>query len=194
MSGREPSFERYLGNMVKGRICETVIEELLKKAGYTVYPFGYEKTVPSMTEDLESWHGLRQIKSMPDFLIKGQDRQSYLIEVKYRRSGILACDDIRRYGEHWPDALIFAVVGSPPQIRCCKIKEINFESYKKSKTTQIPGGNKVKTLTTNYGDINVLKEEFRPIEQCCKSGEKNYPSIEKKLIDTAHKILGNWLK
>ena len=36
--------------MLKGRIAEAIIEEMLKEAGYQVYRFGYEAVIQNLTQ------------------------------------------------------------------------------------------------------------------------------------------------
>ena len=74
-------------NMLKGRMAETLVEELLKKCGNKVYRFGYEAVLQNLTQleesfDRDSEVGQR-ISSIPDFIAVRQKKIS-LIEVKVR--------------------------------------------------------------------------------------------------------------
>lgn len=58
--------------MIKGRIAETLIQELFPSLGFSVFRYGMENTIPGIMELLK---GVRsdvadQIKRMPDFVIQ----------------------------------------------------------------------------------------------------------------------------
>lgn len=40
----------FASNVVKGRIAETLVEEMLKKSGYIVYRFGYEAILENISQ------------------------------------------------------------------------------------------------------------------------------------------------
>ena len=59
-------------SILKGRMAESLVEELLKQCGNKVYRFGYEAVLQNLTQlekafDRESEVGQR-IKSIPDFM------------------------------------------------------------------------------------------------------------------------------
>jgi hypothetical protein len=43
------SGESMLDDIIKGKIAETIVEDMFKKVGYVVLPFGYEKILSSLT-------------------------------------------------------------------------------------------------------------------------------------------------
>mgnify|MGYP001617379854 FL=1 len=60
-------------NILKGRMAEALVDELLRSSGNIVYRFGYEAVLQNLTQverafDGESEIG-RQIRSIPDFLV-----------------------------------------------------------------------------------------------------------------------------
>ena len=74
-------------NILKGRMAESLVEELLKRCGNKVYRFGYEAVLQNLTQleeafDRESEMG-RRITSIPDFIVVNQKR-IFLVEVKFR--------------------------------------------------------------------------------------------------------------
>jgi len=78
-----------LEEMVKGRIAETLVEEMLKEAGFQVYRFGYESSIQNLTQvdaHLRKTFDGRKILSMPDFIIV-RNGYSRFIEVKFRSGG-----------------------------------------------------------------------------------------------------------
>ena len=75
-------------NIIKGRIAEAIIEELLKASGNKVYRFGYESTLQNLVQspsgfDRQSKNGQR-VSSMPDFIVINADGSPFFVEVKFR--------------------------------------------------------------------------------------------------------------
>ncbi len=75
--------------LIKGKIAETIFEQMIREEGrYTVIPFGYEHTVPTLTQYrhlLEVPKIIENISEAPDFALVSEDRAKlYLVEVKYR--------------------------------------------------------------------------------------------------------------
>jgi len=74
-------------SMLKGRMAESLVEELLKQCSNKVYRFGYEAVLQNLTQleeefDRESEVGQR-ISSIPDFIVVKKKKIS-LVEVKFR--------------------------------------------------------------------------------------------------------------
>src|SRR6187399_1552544 len=86
LSERDHNF-RY--NMIKGRIAETLIQELFLSLDYNVFRYGMENTIPGIMELLK---GVRsdvalEIRRMPDFVMQNpKTKDVYFIEVKFRKS------------------------------------------------------------------------------------------------------------
>jgi hypothetical protein len=84
-------------NMIKGRIAETLIEELFLQLNYNVFRYGMENTIPGVMKLLK---GIKDevatnIRTMPDFVIqKGED--IFFIEVKFRKNEKLAFKDLKK--------------------------------------------------------------------------------------------------
>lgn len=77
--------------LIKGRIAEVVFEQMFRKENkYTVIPFGYEHTVPTLAQYQHLamvQRVMENIKDAPDFVLISDDRKEvYLVEVKYRKS------------------------------------------------------------------------------------------------------------
>lgn len=86
-------------NLLKGRMAESLVEELLKKCGNKVYRFGYEAVLQNLTQleesfDRESEVGQR-ISSIPDFIVINQKKIS-LVEVKFRTEPHLYETDVKK--------------------------------------------------------------------------------------------------
>ena len=86
-------------NILKGRMAESLVEELLKRCGNKVYRFGYEAVLQNLTQldksfDRESEVGQR-ISSIPDFIVINQNKIS-IVEVKFRTDPVLYEKDTKK--------------------------------------------------------------------------------------------------
>lgn len=106
-------------NILKGRIGESLVEELLKKSGNKVYRFGYEAILQNLTQLDESFDGDsevgQRIRSIPDFIVVNKRRIS-LVEVKFRTDPIIYEKDIKklnRIGEFWKSKIILLTLKKP---------------------------------------------------------------------------------
>lgn len=78
-------------NLIKGKIAETIFEQMIREEGnYTVIPFGYEHTMPTLAQYrhiLEVDKIINNISDAPDFALVSEDKTKlYLVEVKYQRN------------------------------------------------------------------------------------------------------------
>lgn len=79
------SFSR---NLAKGRIAETLFEQMLRDAGsFTILAFGYENVLPELANrqhDIQVEETMEIIRRAPDFaVINNKTHEVHLIEVKY---------------------------------------------------------------------------------------------------------------
>ena len=86
--------------MLKGRMAESMVEEILRKSGNSVYRFGYEAILQNLTQiqnafDRHTDAGER-IHSIPDFIVLDQNNEPLFLEVKFRANGKLHKDDKNR--------------------------------------------------------------------------------------------------
>jgi hypothetical protein len=84
-------------SIIKGRIAEAIVEELLRSSGNQVYRFGYESILQNLTQtdsrfDRYSRNG-EQVRSIPDFVVVNSEGRSFLVEVKFRADPRLAAED-----------------------------------------------------------------------------------------------------
>jgi len=83
------STQQFSRDLVKGRIAETVFEQMYRDTGnFTVLEFGYEKIVPELVQGgyRERDDIIETLRSAPDFaVIDNRRKHVRLIEVKYRR-------------------------------------------------------------------------------------------------------------
>ncbi len=108
-------------NILKGRIAETIVEEMFRRVGFTVFPFGMEKILNILTnkpfklpfkprvydyeiddEDylIAPFVTEEKIRNLPDFIIAKPSQgvtDLYFIEVKFRRSGSFETTSLWNY-------------------------------------------------------------------------------------------------
>ncbi len=116
----------YKESMIKGRIAETLIEELFLSLDYSVFRYGMENTVPGIMNLLK---GVRSdvatnIRRMPDFVIQ-KNSHVFFIEVKFRKSEEFKFKDLP---EDYPYENCYFVIVSKKHIKC-----ISYEELKKGK-------------------------------------------------------------
>jgi len=107
-------------NILKGRMAESLAEELLKQCGNKVYRFGYEAILQNLTQlekafDREDEVGQR-IKSIPDFIIINKKGRHFFVEVKFRTDPIIYSKDIGRLDlieKFWKARIILLTVKKP---------------------------------------------------------------------------------
>lgn len=111
-------------NMIKGRVGETLIQELFTSAGYNVFHYGMERSIPGITNLLK---GVRsdvasEIRSMPDFVMQNpKDQQVYFMEVKYRANEKFSIKDLP---EKYPWGNAYFIIVSGKHIKCLTYKEL----------------------------------------------------------------------
>lgn len=117
-----------LENVVKGRIAENLVNELLRRDGYHVYRFGYETVLQNLTQiegDILRGNSdiVRQIRSIPDFLCVKSGKPIF-IEVKFRSRLHLNLDknfnedldiikQLDRINQFWKAKVIFVTTEEP---------------------------------------------------------------------------------
>jgi hypothetical protein len=101
-------------NLIKGRIAETLFEQMLRDTGhFTILAFGYESVIPELAHrqhDIHVQETMEIIRRAPDFaVINNESHEVYLIEVKYmmrpRTEWIL--NDAKRMHESWKPSYLF---------------------------------------------------------------------------------------
>jgi hypothetical protein len=111
-------------NSIKGRVAETIIQELFLAHDYNVFHFGMERSIPGVAQLTRKTSGAvrDKIRSMPDFVVQDpRNHKLHFVEVKYRASGLFSIDDIK--GDYpWPHA--YFVVVSREHIKCLTYKHL----------------------------------------------------------------------
>lgn len=114
----------YRYGMIKGRIAETLVQELFLSLDYNVFRYGMENTIPGIMELLK---GIRSdvaddIRRMPDFVIQNRDtKHVHFVEVKFRASGEFRFKDLPK---DYPYTNAFIVVVSKRHIKCLTVMEL----------------------------------------------------------------------
>ncbi len=88
-------------SMLKGRMAETLFEEMARSSGNIVYRFGYEAIVQNLTQlderfDRYSEVGER-IRSIPDFIVIDKLGKPEFVEVKFRWKPEMHIGDFARF-------------------------------------------------------------------------------------------------
>ena len=110
--------------MIKGRVAETLIQELFLSLGYNVFYYGMERSVPGIAELLRtnSSQVSKEIRSMPDFIMRNQKTNDvFFAEVKHRANGCFSIDELAE-DYPWPNA-IFIIV-SKKHIKCLTFQDL----------------------------------------------------------------------
>lgn len=111
-------------NLIKGRIAETLVEQLFLSLGFQVFKYGMENTIPGIMELLKGVKDdvAMEIRRMPDLVVY-KDGKAHFIEVKFRASGSFQLQDIDKNKDYpYQNALIVLV--SKKHIKCISYQEL----------------------------------------------------------------------
>jgi hypothetical protein len=114
----------YRYGMIKGRIAETLIQELFLSLNYNVFRYGMENTIPGIMELLKGVRSdvAQEIRRMPDFVIQNpKTKDVHFIEVKFRASGEFKLADLPK---NYPYTNAYIVVVSKKHIKCITVEEL----------------------------------------------------------------------
>lgn len=88
-------------NMLKGRMAETLVEDLLKQSGNSVYRFGYEAILQNLTQIQQNFDRYsdagERIRAIPDFIVVDYVGKPIFLEVKFRWDGKPHREDVERF-------------------------------------------------------------------------------------------------
>lgn len=103
-------------NLIKGKIAETIFEQMIREVGkYTVIPFGYEHTVPTLAQYqhiAKVKEVMENIKDAPDFALVSEDKtEVYLVEVKFNNTfnPMKNVEHAKGLLERWDPSWLFVV-------------------------------------------------------------------------------------
>lgn len=114
----------WMSGVIKGRIAETIVEELFRSLDFQVFSYGMENSIPGIKDLLKGVRGdvSKNIRQMPDFVVF-KDKTAHFIEVKYRANGELKLSDIERYGDYPFENALFVLV-TKKHIKCISFGEL----------------------------------------------------------------------
>jgi len=124
VAGLSDKDKNYRYNMIKGRIAETLIQELFLSLGYHVFRFGMENTIPGIMELLKGVRSdvAQEIRRMPDFVMQNTtSKEVYFVEVKFRSSGEFTFKDLPK---NYPYENAYIILVSKKHIKCITVKEL----------------------------------------------------------------------
>lgn len=111
-------------NMLKGRMAETLFEELMRQSGNIVYRFGYEAIVQNLTQLEEKFDHYSEvgerIRAIPDFIVVNKKGKPIFVEVKFRWKSELHKDDykmLEKIDKFWRAKIIFVNCWEQPYFR-----------------------------------------------------------------------------
>lgn len=122
LSDKDKSY-RY--GMIKGRIAETLIQELFLSLNYNVFRYGMENTIPGIMELLKGVRSdvAQEIRRMPDFVMQNPETKDvYFVEVKFRANGEFKLKDLPK---NYPYENAYIILVSKKHIKCVTVKELN---------------------------------------------------------------------
>jgi hypothetical protein len=114
----------WVSGVIKGRIAETIVEQLFRSLHFQVFSYGMENSIPGITDLLKGVRGdvSRNIRQMPDFVVF-KDKKAHYIEVKFRANGELRIKDLEKYGPYpFENALVVLV--TKKHIKCISVEEL----------------------------------------------------------------------
>ncbi|MCK5234880.1 MAG: hypothetical protein KAJ88_03470 [Candidatus Aenigmarchaeota archaeon] len=122
-NGLSKKDNRYKESMIKGRIAETLIEELFLSLGYNVFRYGMENTVPGVMKLLKNIRCdvADNIRRMPDFVVQKND-QVHFVEVKFRANESFDINDNSLKNYPYENAIFILV--SKRHIKCISYQEL----------------------------------------------------------------------
>ncbi|MBN2422189.1 hypothetical protein JXB41_03095 [Candidatus Woesearchaeota archaeon] len=165
-SGLSKKDSKYKESMIKGRIAETLIEELFLSLEFNVFRYGMENTVPGIMKLLKGVRGevAKEIRRMPDFVVQHpKTNEVYFIEVKFRAKEYFDINDDSLRNYPYENA-IFIIV-SKKHIKCISYKELE-------------EGKKVTPTSKNYlGNRKEFELDKEVIKQFCDFAVKFFKEV-----------------
>jgi len=163
-------------NLLKGRMAECLVEELLKQCGNRVYRFGYEAVLQNLTQlekafDRENEVGQR-IKSIPDFVVINREGKPFFVEVKFRTNLTVYSKDIKRLEliEKFWQAKIILLTPKKPYFKVSKSPYLKKREWDWVSLEEDEG---LKISKDILNQFNELVEKYFLIEK--KPKEKDLP-------------------
>lgn len=109
---------------MKGRMAETLFEELMRQSGNIVYRFGYEAIVQNLTQLEEKFDRYSEvgerIRAIPDFIVVDKKGKPEFVEVKFRWKPELHASDyamLEKIHKFWDARVVFVHCWPQPDFR-----------------------------------------------------------------------------
>jgi hypothetical protein len=115
---------QYRYGMIKGRIAETLIEELFLTLKFNVFRYGMENSIPGIMDLLKGVRSdvANHIRRMPDLVVqRPKTNQVYFVEVKFRANGCFSNEDLPK---DYPYHNAFIILVSKRHIKCLSVAEL----------------------------------------------------------------------
>jgi len=107
--------------MIKGKLAETLVEQLFLSHKYNVFRYGMKYTLPGLSL-VKNNATTKQLKSMPDFVVQHCiNKDTFFVEVKFRSNGRFTGRDLDKDYDY-DNALIIVV--SRRHIKCLSVREL----------------------------------------------------------------------
>lgn len=123
-SGLSDKERSYRYGMIKGRIAETLIQELFLSLGYNVFRYGMENTIPGIMELLKGVRSdvAQEIRRMPDFVMQNpKTKDVYFVEVKFRANEEFS---LKNLPKNYPYENAYIILVSKKHIKCITVAEL----------------------------------------------------------------------
>ncbi|MEH6745822.1 MAG: hypothetical protein V7670_03200 [Maribacter arcticus] len=162
---KKPKENPWVSGVIKGRIAETIVEQLFRSLGFQVFSYGMENSIPGITDLLSGVRGdvEKNIRQMPDFVVF-KDNRAHFIEVKYRGDGKLKLSDIEKYGNYPFENALFVLI-TKKHIKCI--------SY-----AQLKDGKEISEKDHKYlGNRNEFDTDSALIVEYCKYAVKFFENV-----------------
>ena len=156
----------YSESMLKGRMAETLFEELIKASGNTIYRFGYEAIMQNLSQLREKFDRYNpvgdKIRSIPDFIVIDENGKPILIEVKFRwNSQVYDDQDAKRFkaiGKLWNSTMVIVNCSERPYFRVTRPPY--FVEEKKLLTSPLISASEFNIKQDVYDEYELLVEKY----------------------------------
>ena len=146
--------------LLRGRIAETIVSQMLVEAGYKVYRYGYEGVLQDLIYQDMKKDGTeeKKIRTMPDFIVI-KDGIASFVEVKFSVEGVPHSGKIKKLNEHWAETMLIYVCPEKPYFFIGNIRELSQNPNKLSVLSEDSVLSVSKEILNKYGQqlIKYLK-------------------------------------
>lgn len=152
-------------NLMKGKVAESIVQNIFEEVGYQVFSYGHENTLGYMKNELHKYNNhnetLKKIRFTPDFVVfNPKTEDTKLVEIKYCNSNNMKIiSDFEPYQKYWNDCYILVVSPYTDNVYYIKkASEIQVYNEFFNKTTR------KKQKTYDLNEFKLFQEEFKEID------------------------------